>query len=79
MPHYHFNLHNSLGLILDEEGRELPDLEAARDEAIKGVRSILAGEVLEGQVDLRGRLEITDEGRKTVLVLAFAEAVEVSL
>jgi hypothetical protein len=36
MPLRHFNLHDRTGLVPDDEGRELPDIEEARAEALKG-------------------------------------------
>ena len=60
MPRYHFNIDNSIGYLADEEGRELAGPEEARSEALKGARSIIAEEVLQGRVDLRGRLEVVD-------------------
>lgn len=74
--HYYFNVENAIGLIPDEEGRELPDLEAARAEAIKGARSILADDVLKGNLDLRARIDITDGDGKILLSLGFSEAIE---
>jgi Domain of unknown function (DUF6894) len=78
MPLYHFNLLNGSGLIPDEEGRELPDLETARAEGIRGARSIIAEEVLDGHVDLSSRLEITDEAGNILIAISFADTVEVS-
>lgn len=75
MPRYHFNLHNGLGSVPDEQGRELPDLEAARDEALKAARSIIADEVLQGRLDLSGRLEVTDSVGVLLVTLSFGEAV----
>lgn len=76
MPHYHFHIHNSVGFIEDEEGRDLPDLETVRSEGLKGVRSILSEEVLEGKLDLRGRLDVVSENGEPVLTIRFTEAIE---
>ena len=79
MPHYHFNLHNRIGFVPDEEGRDLLDLETARAEALKGARSLIAEEVLGGRLDLAGRLEIVElERRAACSTVAFAEAVEIA-
>jgi hypothetical protein len=77
-PRYFFNLRNGTGYIEDEEGRELPDLETVRDEAIKGVRSLVADDALHGRIDLKGSLEVLDDDGRLVLTVLFAEAVEVS-
>lgn len=77
MPRYFFHIRNGSGVAEDEEGRELPSAEIARNEAIKGVRSIISDEVKQGLVDLRGEIRVTDETGAAVLLLHFDEAVEV--
>jgi hypothetical protein len=78
VPLYFFHVHNSIGFVEDEEGRELPDLETARAEGLKGVRSILAEDVSKGHLDLGGRLEVIDEQGRLVLTIAFADALDLS-
>jgi hypothetical protein len=77
MPRYFFNVHNSIGLVEDEEGRDFADLDAARQAALKGAREIIAEDAAAGVVDLRGRLDVLDASGIVVLVIPFAEAVEV--
>lgn len=74
MPRYFFNIRNGNGLTEDEEGRDFPDVGAARAEALKGVRSIVAEEVKEGQLDLAGRIEITDESGGAIEDIPFGDA-----
>lgn len=78
MPHYRFNLYNSVGFVPDEEGRELPNVEAARGEALKAARGIIADEVLQGRIDLNGRIEVLDGEGPPILTLPFAEAVAIT-
>jgi hypothetical protein len=59
----------------DPDGREFPDLAAARVEAIKGVRSIISFEVLDGLIDLTGRIEVADSEGRVVLSIPYLEAV----
>ena len=77
MPRYYFNVHNGIGFVEDEEGRDYADLDAARTEAVRGAREILAEDVAKGVVDLRGRLEVIDAAGAVALVITFAEIVEV--
>lgn len=78
MPHYHFHVHNGIGFVEDEEGRELPDPERARAEAIKGIRSILSEDVMTGRLDLGGRIEVVESGSvEAALTVHFDEAVEI--
>jgi hypothetical protein len=77
MARYFFHVHNGIGLIDDEDGRELPDLGRAREEAIKGIRSIVSDEVLQGRIDLSGRIAIADETGAPLCTVKFEEAFEV--
>lgn len=77
MPRYFFDVHNGGGFLPDEDGRDLPDLEAARSEGLKGARSLLAEDVMQGRLDLNGRLEIFGADRELLVTIPFSEAVEV--
>lgn len=77
MPRFYFHVCNGTGFVEDEEGRELPDLEAARQEAIKGARSIMADDLYRGQLDLSSFIEIEDEAHVHQLTIAFADLVEI--
>jgi hypothetical protein len=77
MARYHFNVRNGCGYLEDEEGQELSDTEQARSIAVAGARSLLSAEVLDGDLDLRGRIEVTDERGEIILVVAFDQVVSV--
>lgn len=77
MTHFYFHVSNSIGWVRDEEGRALPDLETAREQAREDVRSIISDEAKRGVVDLRGRVEIADASGNVVAVVPFRDAVEV--
>lgn len=64
MPCFHFNIRNGAELIRDDEGRVLPDIEAARDEARSSAKELAAQEYRETH-HVDGRIiEITDaQGR----------------
>ena len=79
MPRYQLHLFDSVGLSRDEERLELADLDAARGEAVRAVRSILSDEVKHGRVDLTGRIEITAPDQQVLAVLHFRDAVELVL
>jgi hypothetical protein len=42
MPKFHFHIRDASGVVLDEDGMELPDLAAAREEAQEAARQLLA-------------------------------------
>ena len=71
MPRYYFHIRSHDGFIHDPDGSDLPDLAAAREEAERAARDLLAnllkgGKVLDGQV-----FEITDDAGKVLERLPF--------
>ena len=74
MSRYYFNLFDDV-VTVDDEGLELPDIAAARREAIRSARSLMAEQVMRGRFCLACRIEVEDEDRRPVLVLPFADAV----
>lgn len=77
MPRYYFNVYNDL-VALDEEGRELPDIAAAREEAIKGGRALMADQLVEaGRMRLQHRIEVADENGRVLLTIPFRELVNI--
>jgi hypothetical protein len=60
----------------DEEGQECPSVEAARRQAIAGIRSILADEIMHGYMILDQRIDICDERGARVATIPFSEAFE---
>ncbi|MEP6962512.1 MAG: hypothetical protein ABI995_10550 [Acidobacteriota bacterium] len=77
MPHYHFNIRNGSGFTRDEEGLELSSEQHARAEAIKGARSLLSAEVMEGMLDLTGQIEVTDDEDDEVMTVHFRDTVRI--
>ena len=75
MPRFHFNVRDAFGAVRDPDGLDLPHIEAAREEAIKGARAMIAEEVLRGRLDLKGVVEVTDSTGAVLLTLPFGEAV----
>ena len=77
MRRYYFSIVDSLGFIPDDEGRDLPDAEHARDYAIEGARSLLGAEILTGKLDLRGRIEVTDDGGNVIEIVPFEAVLDI--
>lgn len=73
MPRYFLNLRSETS-VDDAEGMFLEDAAAARREAIRSVRDILAAEVRHGRLPLAGAIEVTDEYGQPILTVPFAEA-----
>ena len=76
MPRFFFHLHNGED-VPDREGLELPDREAAHGEAIRNARSIMAEEIMEGNLPLRDVIEVVDESGAAVMTVSFRDAVEI--
>jgi hypothetical protein len=76
MPLYYFNLHDSMDII-DDEGRDLPDISAARAEAINAAHEIMCEQVRSGKIDLSSRIEVEDRDRRPVLTLPFRAVVKI--
>lgn len=69
MPRFYFNVRDGRDLDEDEEGVELPDVEAARAEALATVEE-LRDEL--GADAARIELEITDDTGRRLLTIPFA-------
>jgi hypothetical protein len=76
MPLFFLHVFNRTGSSHDDEGQDLPDVEAARVAAVEGIRSILRDEVAHGLIDFEGRVEIEDEGGTLVATVSYHDAVE---
>ena len=76
MPRYYFDIQDDLGS-KDEDGLILPDLEAARSEAIKAARDLAAVQVKDGHLNLRHLIVVKDEDRQPLITVRFGEAVQV--
>jgi hypothetical protein len=79
MPRYFFHITNDKKLP-DEEGSELPDDEAAHQEALATAIDLICdrlqgGWVQSGRNVLLGGLEVTDAAGKILLNLSFADAI----
>jgi hypothetical protein len=77
VPRFYFQLHDDFDVI-DEEGLQLPDLEAARAHAVRCVRVTFAETAKdEGRVVLHHRIDIADEQGAVLETVRFRDAVSV--
>jgi hypothetical protein len=77
MPRYFFHIYNH-DVTMDEEGQELPDIEAARELALDSARDLVCDSVHLGHLNLDHRIEVEDEQGETLIVLTFREAFTIS-
>ena len=61
MPRYYFHFRRGEVLQIDEEGLDLPDLPAAKHEAILSIRELLCGAIKAGKNSMPDALVIADE------------------
>lgn len=78
MPRFFLHVHYGTSIAEDDEGLCVDDLAQAREEAIRGIRSILAGEMTEGRLSLGGRIVIMDDANRVALTVPFRDAVDVT-
>ena len=72
---YFFHLRESGDVVVDEEGRELPDIAAVEAAARMNARCVIAGEAMAGKLPLAACIEVHDERGQPVLELPFRDAV----
>jgi hypothetical protein len=73
---YYFNLYDDL-VSIDDEGKEFPDLDAARGNALREAREMACAQVVAGHVNFRHRIEIADEAGEVLETVHFGDAVQV--
>ena len=79
MAHFYFDLHEcGHGAVIDEEGLDLPDLAAAREQAIRSARDVMKGELDSGHLCLGCAIVIRDERGDDVMAVPFADALSVT-
>lgn len=77
MPRFFFHLHDDV-TAFDEEGKELPDLEAARAHAMVEALQLSCVSILENsRINLHHRVEVADDRGKVVAVVEFGDVVTV--
>lgn len=76
MPRYFLHLIDSTDVLLDPEGMDIP-AEAVERVALNSARDCMAGDVANGLLDLRYRIDVHDENGEVVHRLSFADAVDI--
>jgi hypothetical protein len=61
----------------DEEGAELPNLAAARLNALIGARDLMTEQVRRGYIVLSHWIDVMDEQGEKVLTITFRDAVDI--
>jgi hypothetical protein len=74
MAKYYFHLYDDM-VTIDEEGVDPPDIAAARVNAIASIRGLICGDVQTGRLDLRHRIEVTNDNER-LFTVSYREALE---
>jgi hypothetical protein len=77
VPRFYFHLHNDIDTF-DEEGRDLPGVDVARQVAREEARYMAAEHVKLGHLDLTHYVAVTDETGDTLFHASFGEAVKIT-
>ena len=76
MPRYFMHLIDSTDVLFDPDGTEMPR-DAVERAVLRAARDCMAGDVHNGRLDLRYRIEVHDERGTVVHRLMFPDAVQV--
>ena len=77
MSRYFLHLRDGTDELLDPDGIELPTLEALRKCVVANARDVMAGDLRNGVIDFRFRIDAEDEAGAIVYTLPFKHAVSV--
>jgi hypothetical protein len=76
VPRYFFHVYDDI-IAHDEEGIELPNVAAARLNALIGARDLIAAQVKRGYFVLSHWIDVVDEHGEPVMTVTFRDAVDV--
>lgn len=77
MARYFLHVRDRNGYAFDDCGCELSGLDAVRRRVLGAVRALISDDVHCGWIDLAGAIEVTDEMGEQVLVMRFADCVQI--
>ena len=77
MARFFLHLRDSTDELLDPEGREYADMETLRRAVMTCVRDLMAGDIRDGVVDLRFRIDAETADGVIVYSLPFKHAVSI--
>ena len=74
VAHYFFHLRDGSDEMLDPDGRDFGDMDSLRTAVMKNARDVIAGDIQNGVVDLRFRIDAENDSGQVVYSLAFKHA-----
>ena len=76
VPLYFFHLDDGHGYVADDQGQELPDLQAARLHALKAAGQMIAEELATGRERLHLAIHIEDGARQRLMSVPLTVSLE---
>ena len=77
MARYYMHLRDGTEQILDPEGLEFANVEALRKAVLVAARDLMTGDIRDGVLDFRFRIDAEDESGAIVYSLPFKHAVNI--
>lgn len=77
MARYFMHLRDGTEQILDPEGLEFATMEAVRKAVLVSARDLMTGDVREGVIDFRFRIDVENESGEIVYTLPFKHAINI--
>ena len=77
MTRYYMHLRDGTEQILDPEGLNYPNVEALRKAVLIAARDLMTGDIREGVLDFRFRIDAEDEGGVIIYSLPFKHAISI--
>lgn len=77
MARYFMHLRDGTEQILDPEGLDFPSVEAVRKAVLIAARDLMTGDIREGVLDFRFRIDVEDESGGIIYTLPFKHAVSI--
>ncbi len=77
MARYYMHLRDGTEQLLDPEGLDYPNVEALRKAVLVAARDLMTGDIREGVLDFRFRIDAEDEGGVIIYSLPFKHAINI--
>ncbi|MEO5611888.1 MAG: hypothetical protein ABIT68_03840 [Sphingomicrobium sp.] len=77
MARYYMHLRDGTEQILDPEGLEYPSVEALRRAVLIAARDLMTGDIRDGVLDFRFRIDAEDEDGVIIYSLPFKHAINI--
>jgi hypothetical protein len=77
MARYFMHLRDSIDELLDPDGHEFADMDSLKKAVLFSARDLMAGDVREGIIDFRYRIDAEDENGRIVYSLPFKHALNI--